>query len=139
MNRTLCGGLLLVTISLGLLSCGGAGSAGSGGTGGGGGGGTSTPQQIACTSPAASGTLCYSLSVNNVTRTYALHVPANFQKNSSALIIALHGSGGNGLNMESTTGFSPLSDQEGFAVAYPDGLVEPSEGVSDWAYFFNDF
>jgi polyhydroxybutyrate depolymerase len=79
------------------------------------------------------------LAVSGVTRTYALHVPTNFQKNSGALIIALHGSGGNGLSMEGTTGFSPLADQDGFAVAYPDGLVEASEGVPDWSYFFNDF
>jgi polyhydroxybutyrate depolymerase len=74
-----------------------------------------------------------------VTRTYALHVPANFQKNSGALVIALHGGGGSGLGMEGTSGFSSLADQDGFAVAYPDGLVEPGEGVQDWSYFFNDF
>ncbi|MGH9494025.1 MAG: alpha/beta hydrolase family esterase, partial [Candidatus Sulfotelmatobacter sp.] len=71
--------------------------------------------------------------------TYALHVPTNFQKNTSALIIVLHGSGGSGLGIEGSSGFSALADQDGFAVAYPDGLVEPGEGVPDWSYFFNDF
>lgn len=134
MKRSLYGVVLLVSLSLWLLSCGGSGTP----TGGGGGGTTGpTPVQIACNSPA--GTLCYSLDVSGVTRTYALHVPTNFQKNSSALVIALHGSGGSGLGMESLTGFSTLGDQDGFAAVYPDGLVEPGEGVPDWSYFFNDF
>jgi polyhydroxybutyrate depolymerase len=107
-------------------------------TGGSGGTGvTDDPQQIPCSSPA--GTTCFSLVVNGVTRTYALHVPSNFQKNTGTLIIALHGGGGTGLGMESLTGFSTLADQDGFAVAYPDGQVDASEGVQDWAYFFNDF
>ena len=41
--------------------------------------------------------------------------------------------------MESSTAFSTLADQTGFAVVYPDGLVEPGTGRPDWAYFFNDF
>jgi len=68
-----------------------------------------------------------------------LHVPSNFRKGTSALVIVLHGSGGNGLGMEVGTGFSTLADQVGFAVAYPDGLLESSEGQTNWAYFFNDF
>lgn len=136
MKKTFCNAFFVVSLSACLLSCGGGGaptSGGGGGTGGGGGLGT----QIPCNSPA--GTLCYSLVVSGVTRTYALHVPTNFQKDVSALVIALHGSGGNGLTIEGSTGFSTLADQTGFAVVYPDGLVEPGEGVPDWSYFFNDF
>jgi polyhydroxybutyrate depolymerase len=88
---------------------------------------------------AQAGTTCQSLSINGVTRTYLLHVPANFQKSSSALVVVLHGSGGDGLGMEIGTGFSKLADQAGFAVAYPDGLLESNGGQTDWAYFFNDF
>ena len=85
------------------------------------------------------GTTCQSLTINGVTRTYLLHVPSNFQKSTGALVIVLHGSGGNGLGMEIGTGFSTLADQAGFAVAYPDGLLEPSSGQTNWAYFFNEF
>lgn len=85
------------------------------------------------------GTTCQSLSISGVTRTYLLHVPPNFQKNSSALVIVLHGSGGNGLGMEVGTGFSNLADQVGFAVAYPDGLFDSISGQTNWAYFFKDF
>jgi len=77
--------------------------------------------------------------VNGVKRTYLQHIPATFQPNVSGLVIVLHGSGGSGLDMESSTAFSTLADQTGFAVVYPDGLVEPSTGQPDWAYFFNDF
>jgi polyhydroxybutyrate depolymerase len=68
-----------------------------------------------------------------------LHVPSNFQKGSSAVVIVSHGSGGNGLGMELGTGFSNLADQHGFAVAYPDGLFETSGNQTNWAYFGNDF
>jgi len=79
------------------------------------------------------------LIISGVTRNYLLHVPSNFQKNTGALVIVLHGSGSNGLGMETRTGFSTLADQAGFAVAYPDGLLQASTGQTDWAYFFNDF
>src|SRR5580700_3035325 len=88
---------------------------------------------------AQQGTTCQSLTVKGSTRTYLLHVPSNFQKNTGALVIVLHGSGGNGLGMEIGTGFSTLADQAGFAVVYPDGLLESSGGQTNWAYFFNDF
>jgi polyhydroxybutyrate depolymerase len=80
-----------------------------------------------------------SLTVNGVVRTYRLHVPTTFQKNTGALVIVLHGSGGNGLGMEVGTGFSSLADQVGFAVVYPDGLFESQGGQTNWAYFSNDF
>jgi polyhydroxybutyrate depolymerase len=112
---------ILVSVALLLLSCG-AGSSSSG---------------VACN--AQPGTTCQSLNIEGVTRTYLLHVPSNFQKDTGALVIVLHGSGGNGLGMEVGTGFSTLADQPGFAVAYPDGLLDPSSGQTDWAYFFNDF
>jgi polyhydroxybutyrate depolymerase len=120
---------LLVALSIGLLSCGGGGAMG-GGDGGGGDPGVPCGQ---------TGTKCYTLTVNGVARTYSLHVPSNFQKNTGALVIVLHGSGGSGLKVEPNTGFSTESDQAGFAVAYPDGLVNPGLAQTDWAYFFNDF
>jgi polyhydroxybutyrate depolymerase len=73
-----------------------------------------------------------------VSRTFALHVPSNFQKHASALVIVLHGSDGDGVKTEGNTGFSILADQVGFAVSYPDGAMDPA-GQTDWAYFFNDF
>ncbi len=120
--------LLLLSLSLLLLSCGGGNSAPANNGGGGG-----TP----CNAQA--GTTCQSLTVGGVTRTYLLHVPSNFQRNTGALVIVLHGSGNNGLAMETLTGFSTLADQSGFAVAYPDGLLNSGTAETDWAYYFNDF
>ena len=41
------------------------------------------------------------------------------------LVIAFHGSRGNGKGMAKMTGFDALADKHGFIAAYPDGLVEP--------------
>lgn len=82
-------------------------------------------------------TTCHTLTAGGVSRTYILHVPTNFQANSSALLIVMHGRGGNGSGMEIGTGLSAKADQVGFAVAYPDGLM--NLGFSDWAIFFNDY
>ena len=129
MNRVFCI-FLLVLFALPLLFCGGGGGATTGT------GGPILGAGVPCGTQA--GTNCYSLSDSGVTRTFALHVPSTFQKNSGALVIVLHGSEGDGLKREGDTGFSTLADQVGFAVAYPDGLVNPT-GQTDWAYFFNDF
>ena len=128
MYKALCT-FLMASLSMGLLACGGA-SAIPGGSGGG------DPGTPCGTEP---GTNCFSMTVDGVARTYALHVPSTFQKNAGALVIVLHGSGGSGLKIEGNTGFSTLADQDGFAVAYPDGLVNPTIAQTDWAYFFNDF
>jgi polyhydroxybutyrate depolymerase len=74
-----------------------------------GGGGGGNSGGMACN--ARPGTTCQSLTISGVTRTYLLHVPSNF----------------------------PLADQAGFAVVYPDGLLESTGGQTNWAYFFNDF
>lgn len=76
--------------------------------------------------------------VNWVSRTYVLHVPANYQRNSSALVIALHSSQASGSQMESSSGLSTKADQAGFAVAYPDALLS-SQGHTLWSVFYNDF
>ena len=58
-------------------------------------------------------------------RTYRVHVPPSHDKTKPApLVLALHGGGGTGAHMERLTlgGFNVLSDQEGFIVAYPDGI-----------------
>jgi transposase len=106
-------GWLVVSLALSLLSCGGSSNGGG----------------MACY--AQQGTICQSLTISGVTRTYRLHVPSNFQRSTSALVIVLRGSGGNGLGMEIGTGFSALADQAGFAVVYPDGLLESNDGQTN--------
>lgn len=54
-------------------------------------------------------------------RTYLLYVPLNVTR-PAALVIVLHGGGGKGAQMEEMSGFTALSDKEGFIAAYPDGI-----------------
>jgi polyhydroxybutyrate depolymerase len=76
------------------------------------------------------------LIVNGVTRTYLLHLPGNFQPNTSGVVIAFHGARGSGSQFEGNTGLSKKADQVGFAVVYPDGLPNPS-GATSWNGYFN--
>jgi polyhydroxybutyrate depolymerase len=54
-------------------------------------------------------------------RTYRYHLPKRAAE-KRPLLLALHGGGGTGKGMESITHFDAVSDEEGFVVAYPDGL-----------------
>lgn len=65
------------------------------------------------------------LKAGGLLRTYRLYVPKAFNKSKPVpLIIALHGGGGSGENMEAFTvgRFNELAEQEGFLVVYPDAV-----------------
>ncbi|HSR85908.1 MAG TPA: PHB depolymerase family esterase [Streptosporangiaceae bacterium] len=56
-------------------------------------------------------------------RTYWLHVPVRYDPHRlTALVLAFHGGGSTGSQMERVTGLSALADREGFLVAYPNAL-----------------
>jgi polyhydroxybutyrate depolymerase len=57
------------------------------------------------------------------TRSYLLRVPAELPSNGGrvAVVLVLHGGGGNAASAESMTEFTPLARSEGFIVAYPEG------------------
>jgi polyhydroxybutyrate depolymerase len=62
------------------------------------------------------------IKVGELERTFLLHVPPNLDKNAAAaVILAFHGGGTTGGDMEEACGLSALSDREGFIVVYPDG------------------
>lgn len=64
-----------------------------------------------------------SMMYNGLKRTYHIHVPANYNENTSTpLVFALHGGGGTGKRMDRFTGLSRLSDMHGFIAAYPDAV-----------------
>ncbi|NJE00926.1 PHB depolymerase family esterase [Thermococcus sp. JdF3] len=66
-----------------------------------------------------------SIVVDGLERTFILHLPANFSEDEHLpLIIALHGGGGTGFDMERLTrgGFNELADRDRFVVVYPDGI-----------------
>jgi polyhydroxybutyrate depolymerase len=81
---------------------------------------------------------CRTLVFGGKTRAYMLYVPPNFQPGSSALVVALNGSGGSGAGMETFTGLDFKANQVGFAVAYPYSLVVPGTDLTDWNNFFDD-
>ncbi len=53
-------------------------------------------------------------------RSYELYRPSAITE-ASAVVIMLHGGGGNGRNAAKMTGFNALADAEGFTVVYPNG------------------
>jgi polyhydroxybutyrate depolymerase len=66
--------------------------------------------------------LTATLEVDGRERSYRLHVPAGLDPSApSALVVALHGGGGNGANMQGRIGLDAVADRESFLVAYPDG------------------
>jgi polyhydroxybutyrate depolymerase len=65
------------------------------------------------------------INCNGLTRTYTIHIPKYYNKNKTvALLIALHGAGGNGKQMERFTRFDPIADRDTAIVIYPDGLYK---------------
>ncbi len=59
-------------------------------------------------------------------RSFRLHLPAGYDgEEPGPLLLALHGGGGSGKQMDKLTGgLNQLADRQGFVVAYPDGLDE---------------
>jgi polyhydroxybutyrate depolymerase len=54
-------------------------------------------------------------------RTYQLHVPAGLD-HPAGLVINLHGAGQTGGEQAAVTNYNAVADQNGFVVAYPDGI-----------------
>lgn len=62
------------------------------------------------------------ITVNGTKRTYSIHLPTGFNKQTAVpLVIALHGGGGNPEQFAKDTQFNQKSDKEGFIVVYPRG------------------
>ncbi|WP_211259687.1 extracellular catalytic domain type 1 short-chain-length polyhydroxyalkanoate depolymerase [Thermococcus celericrescens] len=66
-----------------------------------------------------------SIVVDGIERTFILHLPPSGPANGSLpLVIALHGGGGDGFDMEKLTesGLNRLANENGFIVVYPDAI-----------------
>lgn len=85
-------------------------------------------------SPVAVGTSAEeSLSSGGRTRAYRLHVPKGYnQANSESLVLDFHGDDSTDGKFETYTGLSQVADQDGFLVAYPQGL-NAADGQTGWA------
>jgi len=91
----------------------------------------------ASTAPYPSGLSDATIQVNGGVRDYRVHVPAGVTTAPTAVVLVLHGGGGEGLNI-ANTGAHPLSvfrsvaDREGFVVVYPGGLPA-RDGSAAWS------
>jgi polyhydroxybutyrate depolymerase len=66
------------------------------------------------------------LTHDGIARTYLLHVPPGYSSARPVpLVIGLHGYTSSSTSFEGQSGLSQKADQEGFIVAYPDGLRYP--------------
>ena len=62
------------------------------------------------------------LQIGGLARTYTLYVPPSAKKRDQvALVVVLHGGGGNASAVAKQTRFSREADKQGFAIAYPNG------------------
>ncbi len=73
-----------------------------------------------------------------ILRSYVLYRPFNFQPGRSALVLHLHGHTGTAPGQESWTHWDDLADREGFAIAYPQGLIDYG-GSTGWNFMFNSY
>ena len=62
---------------------------------------------------------------DGLTRQYRIHVPSELPE-SPALIIAMHGYGGNNNEMMNNYGWTELADERGFVIAFPNGTRDQS-------------
>ena len=102
-----------------------------------GGGSNNTPATTVSTC-SAQDPECHSISVGGVTRTYVLHVPVGFQMRTGSLVLVLHGSGQNAAGIEDLSQFRAKSDAAGFAVAFPEGLIQ-NQAEPEWSFYYNSF
>lgn len=58
-------------------------------------------------------------------RSYYLHTPKSYNpKYPMPLVLAFHGYGSQGKDLAANTGFNQLAEQEGFIIAYPNGIEQ---------------
>src|SRR5215469_2020858 len=72
------------------------------------------------------------LTWNNLSRQYVLHVPSGFVPGQSAVLLGLHGSQGSGLTFDGS-GLTATADQVGFATVYP-SATDPPNNTGIWQF-----
>jgi polyhydroxybutyrate depolymerase len=82
-----------------------------------------TPTLTAVPSPLAAGSYALTLDHGGDARSYLLHVPESYDPSAQpALVLAFHSRPSTPRVMELLSGLSEKADQEGFLVAYPEGI-----------------
>ena len=104
---------------------GGMVAAGAGGAAGGPAmAGTGAAEPVVCPATAlAPGETTTTLQVDGMARTFILHVPAGYTGEAPVpLVIDWHSLGSTGSGQKGVSGYRALSDQEGFVIAWPNGI-----------------
>ena len=66
-------------------------------------------------------------------RTYLLHLPPSYLAGTPMpLVIAMHGGGGWGVQLQNQSQLSVKADAAGFIVVYPEGVKTPVTGIRTW-------
>ena len=102
-----------------------AGNAGRGGAEANGGSApdTSTHPCGASQSPPKAGDATITMQSGGRSRSYIQHAPSGLVSGAAlAVVIDLHGAGGNGRQQQGLSGFSSLADQQKFLAIFPDGV-----------------
>lgn len=80
------------------------------------------------------------LTHDDVTRSYRVHLPPNFDAAESVpVVLNFHGIGSNALEQELYSQFNNVSDSAGFIVVYPEGLVDTladGDVIRHWNTYF---
>ncbi|HVS28984.1 MAG TPA: hypothetical protein VHE14_05500 [Solirubrobacteraceae bacterium] len=83
-------------------------------------------QPAACAQTPAAGSSALTITSGGVQRSAVVHVPRDAPSGRPlALVLALHGAGGDGRFMQRYTGYSKLADERHFFVVYPSALGSP--------------
>ncbi len=65
-----------------------------------------------------------SIHADTVDRTYRVYTPYEIDRPNLGLVIVLHGSFGDGFQIESSSGFDAQADRLGWIAVYPDGVAD---------------
>jgi polyhydroxybutyrate depolymerase len=90
---------------------------------------------LACsrTVPVAGTDSVRALDYGGLERTYILHVPPAYQESQpAALVVSLHGGGGNAEIQRRVDGFDELANERGFIVVYPNGTGRLQDSILTW-------
>lgn len=79
------------------------------------------------------GQIIKEITVDGKRRSFLVHLPTGYNKSKRLpVVLAFHGGGGNGQNMEQMSGFSQKADEENFIAVYPNGLGRMENILLTW-------
>ena len=94
---------------------------------------SSAATPTSCAKPQPSGDTTVAVSAGGTSRPFLLYVPKGYDgKTPMPLVVNLHGSDGNGSQQMDTSAMRSVADDNGFAVAAPNGAVQTGTATYRW-------